>query len=44
MDVETFMMDSRNSPIVFAPGKAATTGCQRETECYALLATREETT
>jgi hypothetical protein len=44
MGVETFMMDSENSPTVFAPGKAATTKCQRETECSALLATREETT
>jgi hypothetical protein len=43
MGVETFMMDSKNSPTVFAPGKTATTGCQRETECSALLATREET-
>jgi len=41
MVVETFMMDSENSPTVFAPGKAATTGCRRKTECSALLATRD---
>jgi hypothetical protein len=44
MGVGTFMMDLENSPIVFAPEKAATTGCQRKTECSALHATREKTT
>jgi hypothetical protein len=44
MSVETSMMDSENSPIVFAPGKAAATGCQRKTEYSALLATRKEAT
>jgi len=54
LSVETFT-GSESSPIVFAPGKAATTGCQRATECSAttgcqrateccvLIATREET-
>jgi len=37
-------MDLKNTPIVFALGKVATTGCQRETECSALLVTRKETT
>jgi hypothetical protein len=38
--VETFT-GSRSSPIVFVPERSATTGCQRQTECSVLVATKE---